>query len=308
MTRHVTFKNKQIDLAGAFHLPPGFDETKTYPTIVVAHPAGAVKEQSPAFYASRLARRGFLVLTFDASYQGASGGEPRYLEDPGQRVEDVRCAVDHLTTLPFVDAARIGSLGICAGGGYSISAAATDHRIRAVAGVSASDPGAAIRNGWDGKQPLDVTWSMLAMVAAQRTAEARGEASHYMPYVSETVDETTPVTMCEARDYYRTPRAQHPNSVNKVRMTSLDRILAFSAIDRLDQLLTQPLLIVVGGKSDARHFSDALFAAAASPDKELFVVEGATHVDLYDVEKYVDPAIEKLAAFYEVKLARGPNG
>lgn len=123
-----------------------------------------------------------------------------------------------------------------------------------------------------------------------------------MPYVPETVDETTLVTMREAREYYRTPRAQHPNSVNKVRITSLDRLLAFSATDRLNELLTQPLLIVVGSKSDARHMSDALYGAAGSTDKELFVVEGATHVDLYDIPQYVDPAAEKLATFYAARL------
>ena len=258
MKREVTFKNKQIDIAGELHLPPGFQESMAYPAIVCAHPAGAVKEQSPAFYATRLAEKGLVVLTFDASHQGASGGEPRLLEDPFERVEDVRCAVDLLTTLPFVNPDRIGSLGICAGGGYSIHAAATDHRIKAAAGVSASDPGAAIRNGWDGKQTVSVALSMLDMVGAQRTAEAKGGEVQHMPYVGETVDETTSNTFAEAYEYYRTPRAQHPNSCNKVRLTSLDKLIAFSATDRLDTLLTQPLLIVVGSKSDARLFSDAL--------------------------------------------------
>lgn len=302
MKREVTFKNKSMDIAGELHFPPGFDEAKTYPAIVVAHPAGAVKEQSPAFYATRLAAKGLVVLIFDASHQGASGGDPRLLEDPFERVEDVRCAVDYLATLPFVDAKRIGSLGICAGGGYSIHAAATDHRIKAAAGVSASDPGAAIRTGWDGNQPASVTLGMLDMVGAQRTAEAKGGEVQHMPYVPETVDANTGNTFAEAREYYRTPRAQHPNSCNKVRLISLDKLIAFSATDRLDTLLTQPLLIVVGSKSDARHFSDKLFNAAASADKELFVVEGATHVDLYDIPKYVDPAIEKLADFYFTKL------
>lgn len=261
MKRQVTFSNNQIDMAGELHLPPGFDEATTYPAVVGAHPAGSVKEQSPASYAGPLAANGFVVLTFDASHQGASGGEPRYLENPFERVEDVRCAVDYLTTLPFVDADRIGAFGVCAGAGYSISATATDRRIKAIAGVSPTDAGAAIREGWDGTLPIDQQLGMLQAVAAQRTAEANGAAAQYMPYVPEAdaLDENTPVTMREANDYYRTPRAQHPNSPNKVLLTSLDKLLAFSASDRIDTLLTQPLLLVVGSESDARRFVDTFY-------------------------------------------------
>ncbi len=302
MRQLVTFKNNQIDIAAELHLPISFDKAGSYSAIVCAHPAGSVKEQSPALYAGMLADRGFVVLTFDASHQGASGGEPRFLENPFERVEDVRSAVDYLTTLPFVDGARIGAFGICAGAGYSISAATTDRRIKAVAGVSATDAGSAIRDGWDGKQPVSEQIKMLEAVAAQRTAEARGAAVQYMPYVPETVDENTSVTMREAHDYYRTPRAQHPNSPNKVMFTSLDRLLAFSAADRIDTLLTQPLLLVVGSKSDARRYVDTFHEKAASNDKELFVVEGATHVDLYDVPQYVELAVAKLADFFSDKL------
>jgi len=302
MKRQVTFRNNQIDIAAELHLPAGFDEAGSYPAIVGTHPAGAVKEQSPGLYAGKLAEKGFIVLTFDASHQGASGGEPRLVENPFERVEDVRSAVDYLTTLPFLDAGRIGAFGICAGVGYSISAATTDRRIKAVAGVSATDAGSAIREGWDGKLPVSEQIKMLEAVAAQRTAEAKGTAVAYMPYVPETVDENTSVTMREAHEYYRTPRAQHANSCNKVMFTSLDKLLTFSAADRIDTLLTQPLLLVVGSKSDARRYVDTFYAKAASNDKELFVVEGATHVDLYDVPQYVEPAVAKLAAFFSDKL------
>ena len=306
MKRQVTFKNNQTQMAGEFHMPPQFDEAAKYPTIVCAHPAGAVKEQSPAFYATRLAAKGFVVLTFDASHQGASGGEPRFLENPFERVEDIRAAVDYLTTLPFVDPARIGALGICAGGGYAISAATTEKRIRAVAGVSPSDAGSAIREGWDGKMPVSDLTKMLEGVEAQRTAEANGAAPQYMGYVPESPDENPFETFREAYWYYRTPRAQHPNSPNKVLFTSLDKLVAFSATDRIDTLLTQPLLLVVGSKSDARRFVDAYHERAASKDKRLFVVEGATHVDLYDVPKYVNPAIGELATFFDRTL-RAPS-
>jgi len=302
MKREVKFRNNQIEISAELYLPPGLDKARSYPAVVCTHPAGAVKEQSPALYAGMLAEHGFVVLTFDASHQGASGGEPRFLEDPFARVEDIRCAVDYLTTLRFVDAGRIGAFGICAGAGYSISAATTDRRIKAVAGVSATDAGSAIREGWDGRLPVSEQLKMLEAVSAQRTAEAKGAAVQYMPYVPETVDEKTSVTMRQAHDYYRTPRAQHPNSPNKVMGTSLDKLLTYSATDRIDTLLTQPLLLVVGGESDARRFVTAFHQKAASHDKELVVIEGATHVDLYDVPQYVQLAVAKLATFFSSKL------
>lgn len=302
MKKSVIFTNNQIDMAGELFTPSDYDETTKLPAIVCTHPAGAVKEQSPALYAKYLAEMGFVVLTFDASHQGASGGEPRFLENPFERVEDIRSAIDYLTSLPFVDASRIGAFGICAGGGYSVSAATTERRIKAVAGVSATDAGSAIREGWDGSTTPVEQIKMLEAVAAQRTAEAKGDEIMYMPYVPETVDETTAVTMREANEYYRTPRAQHPNSQNKVMFTSLDRLLAFSATDRIDSLLTQPLLMVVGSESDAMHFSKKFYEKAASEKKELFIVENATHVDLYDVMTHVAPAIHKLGAFFTENL------
>lgn len=302
MKKQLTFKNNQVTMAAELYGPADFEEGKKYPAIVCAHPAGAVKEQSPAQYAQRIAKKGFVVLTFDASHQGASGGEPRYLESPAERVEDIRSAVDFLSTLPFVDADRIGAMGICAGGGYSVSAATTERRIKAVAGVSATDAGAAIREGWDGTTPASEQIKMLEMVAAQRTLEANGGEIQYMPYVPESVDASTGVTMREAHEYYRTSRAQHPNSPNRVMLTSLDKLLAFSASDRIDTLLTQPLLIVVGSESDAMHFSKCFFEKAASPTKELYIVEGATHVDLYDVQQYVDSAANELSAFFAENL------
>lgn len=143
MKKNMVFKNNQINLSGTLYFPPGFDETQTYPTVICVHPAGSVKEQSPALYAAALSAKGLVVLTFDASHQGASEGEPRYLEDPFRRVEDIRCAVDYINTLSFIHPDKIGVLGICAGAGYAISAATTDRRIKAIAGVSGTDAGAA---------------------------------------------------------------------------------------------------------------------------------------------------------------------
>jgi fermentation-respiration switch protein FrsA (DUF1100 family) len=145
MIKRVSFMNRGVEVVGNIHLPPDFEEAGAYPTIVLATPGSSVKEQIGGIYAERLSASGFLALTFDPSYQGESGGQPRDLEDPAVRVEDIKCAVDHLTTLPYVDEARIGLLGICAGGGYAIKAALTEPRFKAVGTVVANDIGEAMR-------------------------------------------------------------------------------------------------------------------------------------------------------------------
>lgn len=141
------FKNRNFKVAGILFFPDDFDPSKKYPALVATHPGGGVKEQVSSLYGGKLADRGYVVLAFDASHQGESGGEPRFLEDPFARVEDIRCAIDFLVTLPYVDEERIGAFGVCAGGGYSVSAAQTEHRIKAVAGISAWDVGDSSRNG-----------------------------------------------------------------------------------------------------------------------------------------------------------------
>lgn len=302
MIKHVTFANGPITMAGDLYLPAGFVEGKKYPAVILTHAAGACKEQATGIYARKLADQGFVALAFDATHQGASGGEPRLIEDPAQRIEDIRCAVDYFATLDFVDLGRVGAMGVCGGGGYTLAAAATERRIRAVAGVSITDPGMAIREGWDGKQPAEVQIQMLEMAGNQRTAEARGGDPVYMPYVPEEVKEGDMVLMREACNYYRTPRGGHPNSPNKVMARSLDRVIAFSAFDRIGTLLTQPMLLVVGGNADTKRFSQLAVERAASKDKELFEVEGATHVSLYDIEKDVSRAADKIGRFFASHL------
>jgi fermentation-respiration switch protein FrsA (DUF1100 family) len=303
LTEKVSFKNDDIAMSGILHFPGGFEKTSKYSAIVCSNAAGAVKEQAAGLYASKLVKYGFVVLTFDASHQGESGGEPRYLEDPSKRTEDIRKAVDYLTTLPFIDAERIGGFGICAGGGYCISAAMTDHRIKAIATVSATDAGAVMREGWLGNVPVSEQIKMLEEISKQRTAEANGAPPMYVPYAPEILDDSiTIVTMREAHDYYRTPRGGHPNSVNKALFTSLDKILGFSAFHRLDTLLTQPLLAIAGSESDALYLSERA-VEIANCEKELFIVEGATHVDLYDIPKHVDVAEAKLGQFFTTHLS-----
>lgn len=299
----VSFKNGGIDMAGILHFPTDFDTAKKYSAIVCVNAAGAVKEQSAGLHAKRLAKHGFVVLTFDASHQGESGGEPRFLESPPKRVEDIRKAVDYLTTLPFVDRECIGAFGVCAGAGYAINAAMTDRRIKAVATASATDAGAVMREGWLGDTPVAEQIKTLEEVSRLRTAEANGAPAVYGPYVPEPIDgAATSVTMREAYEYYRTPRGAHPRSENKVLATSLDQIFGFSAFYLMDSLFTQPLLCIVGSESDVLYLSKRAVELAKG-EKELLVLEGATHVDLYDRPKYLDVAEESMSRFFAKNLS-----
>ncbi|PER70958.1 alpha/beta hydrolase [Priestia megaterium] len=283
-------------MAGNLYLPEGFDENKKYPAIVSVHPGGGVKEQTAGLYAQKLSNNGFVALAFDASCQGESEGEPRLLEDPYARVEDVRCAVDYLTTLPYVNQEKIGALGICAGGGYVVAAAPTERRIKAVATVSAVDIGAMFR----GEASVATQLQTLEAVAKQRTAEVNGAEAHFLTYAPDTLeemDENTPVLMREAYDYYRTPRAQHPNSPNRFLFKSVDKLMAFSATTQISDYLTQPMLLIAGTEADTRGYSEQFYELSNGP-KELFWVKGATHIAMYDIPEYVDQSVNKLTEFF----------
>lgn len=301
----VSFPNKNIQLAGEIYLPEHFDKNKQYPAIVVVHPGGGVKEQTAGIYAQKLADKGFVTLTFDSSYQGESGGEPRYLEDPAARTEDIRCAVDFLTTRPFVNNDAIGGLGICAGGGYTVHAAETEARLKAVATVSAVDGGRTRREGLGGKMTDEGRNKMLAEIGRQRTIEANGGEVRYIHYVPNSPEEVPAGpnhdTFQEYYDYYRTPRGMHPNSPNLYRFTSLDKMFAYTAFDHVDWISPRPLLLIVGSKAASRYLSEDAYKMAKNP-RELYVIPNATHIDLYDVPQYVDKAVTKLDSFFKKYL------
>jgi uncharacterized protein len=297
----VTFKKDNLNLAGNVYLPADFDESKKYPAIVVVHPGGGVKEQTAGLYAQQLAEAGYVALAFDASHQGASEGLPRFLDNPLNRVGDIYSAVDYLVTLPYVDAARIGGMGICAGSGATVKAAMSERRIKALATVSAVDVGAAGRKGWDGKGSINQIETLEA-VAKQRTAEANGAAAMYVPYVPEVGDTTAPLDLQEAAEYYRTPRGQHPNSTNKMLFSGAGYGILFDGFGQADKLLTQPLLLIAGSDAGSLWHSEGLIEKAASKDKELFIIKGATHMDLYDGKEYVPQVTKKLTAFFGKNL------
>ena len=299
--RKVSFlRSNNIVLVGNLFLPKDFDPAKRYPTILSIHPAGSVKEQSAGLYAYHLAENGFVTLAFDATYAGESGGTPHWSEAPYERVEDIRYAIDYLVTLPFVDERRIGALGLCAGGGYVIATAPTERRIRAVAGVSAANIGAANRESWLRGRTVEEQIALLEDVAEQRTREARG-AELMKVYMCPEPDENTAPSFREGYDYYRTSRAWHPRADNFYLRRSQATKMAFSAIENIN-LLTQPVLLVVGEKADSEWQTERFYRALPGKDKEVFTVSGYSHIDLYDKPGAVDPAIKKLTAFFKRTL------
>lgn len=299
--QRVTFPNRNITVVGNLYLPAGFNQTKKYPAVIVGHPAGGVKEQTAGTYARCLAEAGFITLAFDASYQGESGGEPRGLEDPAVRTEDFRCAADYLSALPNVG--NIGAMGICGGGGFAIAAAITDHRIKAVAGVSTVDLGQLRRDGMGGSLKERIQ-QRLDAVAAQRIVEANGGEIRYSNYVPDSpgeIPEGAPAMYREGYEYYRTPLAAHPRSTNRYTFTSLDKLIAFTAFDHLEMLTPRPLLVIAGSKADSFFYSQDAYARAQEP-KELYVVDGASHIQLYWKPEYVAIVTEKLTKYFDKYL------
>lgn len=282
----VTFLSTGITIVGELYAPSPENPSRSTAAIVIGHPAFAVKKQIAANYARHLSTAGFYALTFDAVYQGESGGSPHGLETSFQRAEDVRAAVSYLTTLSSIDPTRIGALGICASGGYVSFAAQTDARIRAVATVSAACMGSVLRDGLHPKGA--VTRAQLAeqLTGANtlRTLEAAdGEPRvvEFLPQERSVIPASAPQLLTDGWDYYRTPRGAHPRAPGTWVARSMDLCANSDAYHFIDMISPRPLLMVVGGKADAKYFSERAVERAGEP-KKLVVVEGKRHIDLYD--------------------------
>ena len=299
--QNVSFKSlngQDITIAAIIHFPEGFNEASKYPAIVVAHPGGGVKEQAAGLYASKLVKQGFVAIAFDASYQGESTGLPRQLENPYVRTEDISAVIDYLTTLPYVDVDHIGAMGICAGAGYTANAAINDRRIQAVGTVSAVNIGQMFRNGWENTvKDADAT-PLIAMGSQARTADASKAELATLPLAPMRKEDAPNKELEEAWEYYHTPRCEHPNAPGYMTARSLTQIITYDAYNKAEAFLTQPLQIVAGSVAGSKWMSDDLFQRAASQDKHFHVVEGANHMSLYDVTKYVDEAVSVLTPFF----------
>jgi uncharacterized protein len=302
MKNDVTFDSAGIRIVGNLYIPEGAAAGRR-PAIVVSHPASGVKEQTAGLYARHLAEQGFITLAFDAACNGESGGDPRGLEDPAHRIEDIKSAISFMSVRDDVDPERIGLLGICASGGYVIPAAATDHRIKAVATVSGVDVGKFFRNGYNGKQDPAVLQAMLDSAAKARTADARGEGPQSFPIfpASEAAARALGQYVYEGWEYYCTPRAKHPRSAKQMPWISVDKMAASDGFTFINMIAPRPLLMIVGTKADTKWIAEEAFPRAEEP-KELFWIEGASHVDLYDKLQYVTPAVARLGDFYRQNL------
>lgn len=305
----VSFKNGAIDVAADLRLPEDFDAGERYAALVIVTPGSSVKGQIGANYGGRMAEKGFVTLVFDPSYQGQSGGEPRDLEDPAARVEDVRCAVDFLTTQDYVDEDRIGVLGVCAGGGYAVNAAMTEHRIKAVGTVVAVNLGRAYRQA--DVSSGDAIVKTLEAVGQARTTEARGGEPVRNPWVPDTPEDAqaagiTDRDVLEAVQFYRTPRGFDGTSTNRRHLRSDGLILGFDAFHLVEELLTQPIQVIVGARlGSTGSFEDGMqLWERARNTNDVLVIDGAGHYDMYDKAEYVDQAVERLDGFFTEHLGR----
>lgn len=305
--QRVTFKTQyRLAVAGNLVTPKGLARDGQAPAIIVGHPMGAVKEQSAMLYAQKLADRGFVTLAIDLPYWGESEGEPRNLVAPELYAEAFSAAVDYLGTGGLVHRERIGVLGICGSGGFAISAAKMDPRLKAIATVSMYDMGAVTRNGLKHSQTLDQRKALLAKAAAQRYEEhasGEGQFLNYLP--AQLSADTDPVTR-EFWEFYRTPRGiAIPNgrtlaqTQNRM-LTSEVRFVNFYPFNDIASISPRPLLFIAGDAAHSREFNEDAYAKAAEP-KELVWVAGAGHVDLYDRVGLIP--WDKLGGFFRQHLA-----
>ena len=299
----VTYKIKEITIVANVYTPPAYDASKKYSTVIIAHPNGGVKEQVAGLYAQRLAELGYITITADAAYQGGSGGEPRNVDKPVNRIEDIHAMADFISQYKGVDTARLGLLGICGGGGYSLKAAQSDKRFKAIATVSMFNSGVVRRNGFMNSQ-FSTIQQRLKEASDARAQEAAGGTVMYVGDTQLTDKQIAALPFDlyrEGFEYYGKTHA-HPNSTFKYTKSSLMDLMTFDASTNMD-LINQPLLMIAGSKADTFYMTDDAFNKATNAkNKELFLINGATHIETYWKPDYVLQAVNKLGNFYQTNL------
>lgn len=299
----VSYKLNGVDISANVYTPASYDSAKKYPTIVIAHPNSGVKEQFAGLYAQRLAERGYITISADAAYQGASGGLPRNVDKPANRIEDIHGMADFIAQYPGVDSSRLGLLGICGGGGYSLQAAQTDKRFKAIATLSMFDSGWVRRNGYQDSQ-IDTVQQRLQIASDARAKEAAGGEIIYTGDAKLTDEQIAKLPFELYRqgfEYYGKTHA-HPNSTFRYTLSSLLDLMRFDAVSNMD-LINQPLLMIAGSKADSLYMTEKAFKLATGTDKkELFKIDGATHIETYWVPMYVEQAVNTLATFFSNSL------
>ena len=303
----VTFKNQyQMNVVGNLFTANTVSRTTANLAIVVGHSMGAVKEQSANLYATKMAERGFVTLSLDLSFWGESEGQPRNAVSPDIYAEDFSAAVDFIGTQPFVDRNRIGAIGICGSGSFVISAAKIDPRMKAIATISMYDMGAGNRNGLRNSQTVEQRKQIIAASAEQRYVEFTGGKTQYTSRTVHELTADTPAIQREFYDFYRTPRGeftpagQSPLLTTHPTLTSNVKFMNFYPFNDIETISPRPMLFITGDVAHSREFSEEAYRLAAEP-KELVIVPGAGHVDLYDRVNLIP--FDKLQSFFNQHLA-----
>lgn len=298
--RKITFANRYgVTLAADLYLPR--NPTGKLPAIVVSGPFGAVKEQSSGLYAQTMAARGFVTLAFDPSYTGESGGQPRNVASPDINTEDFSAAVDAIGLLPEVDRERIGIIGICGWGGMALNAVAVDKRVKAVVASTMYDMTRVMSKGYNDSMTLEQRTQALEQLSQQRWEDAEKGAPAYQPPYNELKGGEAKF-LVDYHDYYMTPRGYHPRAVNSGNAWTITTPASFMNMPLLTyikEISPRPVLLIHGEKAHSRYFSETAFEAAAEP-KELLIVPGASHVDMYDQMDKIP--FDRMAEFFSENL------
>lgn len=300
--RKVTFTNRYgITLSGDLYRPKG-REGQRLAALAVGGPFGAVKEQSSGLYAQTMAARGFVALAFDPSFTGESGGQPRNVASPDINTEDFMAAVDFLGLHPAVDQERIGVIGICGWGGMALNAVAADKRVKAVATSTMYDMSRVMSRGYNDSVTDAQRAQSLEQLSRQRWADARNGAPAYGPAANK-LKGGEPQFLVDYHDYYMTPRGYHPRAVNSGKAWTATTPLSFMnfrLMSYIAEISPRPILLIHGENAHSRYFSETAFAAAAEP-KQLVIIPGASHVDLYDRVDIIP--FDRLTRFFEEHLS-----
>lgn len=301
--KKVTFKNRYgIELVGDLYVPKDIKKDKKYPAIAISGPFGAVKEQASGLYAQTLAKRGFVTLAFDPSYTGESLGEPRSVASADINTEDFSAAVDYLSNLNFVDANKIGILGICGFGGFALNAAAMDTRIKAVVASTMYDMTRVSAKGYFDSLDADGRYKLKESLNEQRTLDFKNGTFAKAPGLPDKLKGDEPQFVKDYFGYYKTPRGFHKRSINSNgnwNLTSTLSLINMPILAYSDEIKSAALL-VHGEKAHSRYFSEDAFKKLKGDNKELFIVEGANHVDLYDNMEKIP--FDKIESFFKTYL------
>ncbi|WP_390901983.1 alpha/beta hydrolase [Serratia quinivorans] len=302
----VTFKNQyQMNVVGNLFMPKGMEQNAKNPAIVVGHPMGAVKEQSSNLYAQKLAEQGFVTLAIDLSFWGESDGKPGHLISPEIYADDFSAAVDYLSTQPYVDAEKIGVLGICGSGSFVISAAKIDPRMKAIATVSMYDMGSVFRNGLHHSVTSEQRKALIKSATEQRFVESKGGDIAYIPGTVNQLDDSTSAIQREFFDFYRTsrggytPKGEQEELTTKPMLSSIGKFMNFYPFNDIETISPRPMLFITGSQAHSKEFSEDAYQGAGQP-KELYIVPGSGHVDLYDRTDLIPFA--KLTSFFKTNL------